>query len=301
MSFITLPAADIQVGKPIDQELMQLIKDNFDDLNTRLTSLVSGSVPNGSFEVDSDNDGIPDNWLAYSYSGGSFALETADHAHGAKCMKFVQTTSAGGGYCDSDYVPCSTYGYVRVGAFLKASNAAMRNVLEILYYNSAKSYISTSTVYDSTANPTTWGEITRTVLPPANARFFKLRVFGGWPSAQTGTAYWDNIVADFSRLDNYFAQTSGTMTYAQSGTTLTVGSKTATPYQAVATVMDIDLIGGQAITATLNGCAKTCSITPPLGRWTAIATANWVDGYVDAEEGEHQGYWNIILLLLRQA
>lgn len=301
MAFNTIPTADIQVGKPIDQELLQIIKDNFDDLNTRMTTIVSGQLPNGSFEVDSDNDGIPDNWTPYAYSGGSIAYDTSTPAHGAKAIKITQTTSAGGGYLESDYVPCSEYGYINVRALHKASAAGMNNTIQVLYYTAAKAYISAVWAYDSTANPTSWMEIIRTILPVANARFFKVRVFGGYPSSTTGVAYWDNLVVNFLRTDCYLAQTSGTMTYAQSGTSLTVGAKTQTPYGTVASIMDMDLVGGQAITATINGCAKTCSITPPAGRWTAIATANWVNGWVDSEEGQHAGSWFITLLLIRQA
>ncbi|MBE0556302.1 MAG: hypothetical protein IH628_03635, partial [Proteobacteria bacterium] len=240
MSFITLPTADIQVGKPIDQELMQLIKDNFDDLNTRMTSLTSGDIPNGSFEVDSDNDGIPDNWTRYLYSGGSGAFDTTTPAHGSKAYKLTQTTSAGGGYLESDYVPCSEYGYVNVRAIHKASVAGMNNAIQLVYYTAAKALISGVYVYSSTANPTSWTEIIRTDLPPAGARFVKVRVFGGYPSATTGVAYWDDVKANFLRSDNYVAQASGTMTADQSGTSFTVGSKTAQPYATTAVCMDID-------------------------------------------------------------
>jgi len=300
MAFTSIPSADIQVGKPVRQSLMQLVKDNFDDLNTRMTSLTSGMIPNGSFEVDSDNDGIPDNWTRYLYSGGSMSIETTAPAHGAKAIKFTQTTSSGGGYLESDYVPCSEYGYINIRAMHKSSVAGIDNCIQILYYTTTKAYISSAWVYDSTSNPTSWTEIIRTVLPVANARFCKIRVFGGYPSATTGSAWWDNVTVDFFRADNYFAQTSGSMAYPLTGTSLSVGSKTMTAYQDSAVVMDIDLAGGQAITATINGCAKTCSITPPLGRWTAIASANWTDSY-STEGGDYPGYWNISLLLIRQA
>ncbi len=299
--FTTLPTADVQVGKPIDQELMQLIKDNFDDLNTRMTSLVSGTIPNGSFEVDSDNDGVPDNWTFSPYSGGSLAYDTTTPSHGAKAIRITQTTASGGGLLDSDYIPCSEHCYVNIRAMHKASAAGMDNRIQLSYYSATKSYISTVSAYASTANPTSWTEIIATLLPVANARFLKVRIVGGSPGATTGIAYWDNLVVNALRLDNFVAQTSGSMLYNQSGSSLSVGSKTVTAYGDSATAMDVDRVGGAAITATINGCAKTCSITPPAGRWTAIAFGSWIDGWVDADEGQHAGSWNIILLLIRQA
>ena len=46
MAFVSIPSDDIATGKPTKQELFQTIKDNFDDHESRLTT-VEGSV--GSF------------------------------------------------------------------------------------------------------------------------------------------------------------------------------------------------------------------------------------------------------------
>ena len=43
MAFVTIPASSIDVGDPLTSDTMNLIKNNEDDLNTRLTSLESGA------------------------------------------------------------------------------------------------------------------------------------------------------------------------------------------------------------------------------------------------------------------
>ena len=72
MSYSALTTDETTAGKPGKQSLFRKIKDNFDYLYSLIASQSAGAgVPNGSFEIDSDSDGVPDNWTRSLYSGGA--------------------------------------------------------------------------------------------------------------------------------------------------------------------------------------------------------------------------------------
>lgn len=60
MAYEALTTVDADVDKPVRAETMQKIKDNFDYLYGVQSS--PNDLINGSLEIDSDGDGVPDNW-----------------------------------------------------------------------------------------------------------------------------------------------------------------------------------------------------------------------------------------------
>ncbi len=245
MAFVTLANSDIAVGKPVKQALMQQIKDNFDDLNTRVTAVVEAIVPNGSFEVDSDSDGIPDNWTRSLYTGGSSSFDTSTPVHGAKAYKITSPGGSGngGGYLDSDYILCSPNCTVAIGWLLKSSVAGIHNLVEILWYTAAKSYISTATLYDSAANPTSWTAYVRGVAPPSTAMFFKIRITGAKSdNTAGGTAYFDGVyLAGDERVDPSGAiaeQSTTSSAYIDRGSIAV-----ALPFLSAASIVELKIIG----------------------------------------------------------
>jgi hypothetical protein len=191
---------EIQVKKPVRSEWGQKVKDNFDYLYGIASSFVgSGIVPNGSFEVDSDNDGVPDNWALNLYPGGSAAFSTANPAHGSQSWKFVHPGGSGngGGYLDSAYIECFEYTRYIIGFIHWASNAAMKNQVIVRWYDKDKLFLSSDTVYSSTSNPTNRFIFLRGARAPNNATFLKIRVAGGYTDTnQAGSAYFDGITLD---------------------------------------------------------------------------------------------------------
>ena len=159
MAYTAITNDEIQVKKPVRQELMQKIKDNFDDHETKL-SAASGAetIPNSSFEIDSDADGIPDNWTRYLYPGGSGGFETTNPAHGAKAYKFVHPGGAGngGGYLESEYIKISGVDTMPryISWFIWSSVEGIRNDVIIRFFTSDKTFIYENTLYSSTSNPT---------------------------------------------------------------------------------------------------------------------------------------------------
>ena len=131
MGYSAILSSEVDVDSPGKAELFQKIKDNFD----YLYSLIGGpvEVPNGSFEIDTDADGVPDNWTLNLYAGGSAAFDTITPAHGSRAYKFTRTSGAGngGGYLESGYMECSPIGVCVVGFSIKSSVAGLKNIVKI--------------------------------------------------------------------------------------------------------------------------------------------------------------------------
>lgn len=157
---------------------------------TRTINLLS----NGSFEVDSDADGTPDNWTLTPYSGSTNAVDTSDKGHGAQSMKFTSVGSGGGILVSDDFIPISPQKAVQV-SFLLKSTADVRNLVEAIWYTAGGTEISDTDIYDnSTTNPTSWALRGSTVIPPSTAYYMKIRIYGCHSSDVTaGTARFDNV------------------------------------------------------------------------------------------------------------
>lgn len=211
MAWNAILDAEIQVKKPVKQLLMQKVKDDLDYLYGISGPSSGGSPSNGSFEIDSDSDGVPDGWTKDLYPGGSGAFETTNPAHGAKAWKFIHPGGAGngGGYLTSDYVEIAQIKTYVLGFIHWASVAGMKNQVYVRYYDKDKIYISETQLYSSTANPTSPTYFIAAFTPPANARYIKVRGIGGYTDTNVaGTAYFDDIeLLPYKQESRYFYQT----------------------------------------------------------------------------------------------
>jgi len=154
------------------------------------------SVKNGSFETDDTTSGEPDDWTIVDYTGGSHSLDSTDQFHGLKSLKFVSTGN-GGGYATSDYFEVEEAKANNIDWNMKSSVADVRNVVDMLWYTSAKTLISTTNLYDdSTTNVTSWSAKSSQATPPSTARYAQIRIYGCHSSDSTsGTTWYDNIEA----------------------------------------------------------------------------------------------------------
>lgn len=162
----------------------------------QIGTIASTGVQNGSFEVDSDGNGQPDNWTLSTYLGGAGTLVTDAPAHGAKALRLTHPGGAGngGGYYESDYVICSSLIKAFHGFVHWASAAGMHNKVVVRYFDKAKVYLSSADLYDSTDNPTTPTYFIVAFQPPANARYYKLQLIGGHSDTDVaGAAYFDGV------------------------------------------------------------------------------------------------------------
>ena len=205
MSWDEITTAQIQVGKPGNQGLMQKIKDNLDYLYGIIGTLESGSK-NGSFEIYSIVGGVPvfNSWDISLYAGGSYGVGTTgtEIAHGAAALKLTHPGGVGngGGYADSDYVPCSSSLAEDLGFIHWSSNPATKNQVYVRYYDKDKVYFSEAQIYSSTSNPATAKLFQYQHTPPASAYFYKIRIIGGYTDTnQPGTAFFDGMFTEKSK------------------------------------------------------------------------------------------------------
>lgn len=166
---------------------------------TANAALVYATILNGSFETDSDANGIPDNWERTLQTAGAFVLDTTS-AHGAYAAKFTSIGGGGngGGYLQSaDFFEVSPVRFLSVSWLLKSSVAGVKNIVAVRWYSAASegSYISTTTLWsEDTNNPTSFTEFTMGTKPPSTARFAKLVLTGCDSSdATAGSTWFDGV------------------------------------------------------------------------------------------------------------
>jgi len=197
MAFNSIPQAWIASGMFAVQSLFQYIKDNFDTLYSFVVGSTASDIPNGSFEIDSDTDGIPDNWTQNLLPGGTAELDASAQSSAGKSLKFTHPGGAsnGGGYYDSGYAPCSPLRHVVLGWSLKSSIAAIHNAVDLRWYDKDHVYISTTNIYDeAAASPSAFTAMTGWALPPSTARYFKVRVTGGAVDvSNAGSTWFDDV------------------------------------------------------------------------------------------------------------
>lgn len=207
MGYEALTTAETGQGKFVTAELMAKVKGNFDYFYGLAGGSQGPQVLNGSFEIDSDSDGNPDSWTITDYAGGSHALYTTSPAHGAQALSFVHPGGAsnGGGHAESDYIECSQLTTLAIAFILWATAAGMKIQVNALFYTAAKIYVSTTSIYSSTSNPTSATAYIYSFTPPSTARYMKIQLIGGYTDTDVaGTCYFDDVrlngnpVADLS-------------------------------------------------------------------------------------------------------
>lgn len=219
MAFLSLPQSWIAVKKILKVSIFQYTKDNFDFLFSKISGGATEPT-NGSFEIDSDSDDVPDNWDWTVYNG-TLAFDTTTPAHGAQAVKITDPGGAGvgGGYLDSDYIEVSDIVTYFLAFLLKCSVAGVDTRVEIREYDKVKAYQSTQGLYSSTSNPTSWTKEQFSYAPAASIAYIKIRLIGGHTDTnQAGDIYFDDVI--FGRTIVSTAQTNAS-TNVSSGATYT--------------------------------------------------------------------------------
>lgn len=218
MPFVTI-TKPLQ-GDATKKALIDAIIDDLTYLNSVLSSVRTLSIPNGSFELDTDADGIPDQWTRTLFSGGSTAIVSSGGNIGKYSFKFTSPGGGGngGGYLDSaDFFEVSPLRYVQVSWQLKSSVINIRNKVEIRWYDNALNFISAIAIYDNQVNnPTVWARMVSAAYPPATARYAKLRITGADSSnTNAGNVEYDDF--QFNDAGLFLRQTvfdtAGTFTW----------------------------------------------------------------------------------------
>jgi hypothetical protein len=201
MAWNAITTAEIASGKPVcgPTGFGTKVRDCLNWLYGVIGSASVIGIPNGSFEIDSDSDGVPDSWTKSLYAGGTGGFYTTSPAHGATAWSFTHPGGAsnGGGYLDSDYLEVAELENYWLSFIHWATAAGMRNRVEIRYYDKAKAELgagSPAYLYNSVTNPTTATRFSYNFTPLATTRYIKFRLVGGFTDTDVaGTAYFDNI------------------------------------------------------------------------------------------------------------
>ena len=169
-----------------------------EELNANPDSLgfdeAGGLVPNGSFEIDSDADLVPDGYTLASEAGATNELDTSESTDGAQSFRFTSSGNGGGSLVTDDFFPVNDADSLRVNVDLRSTVANVRNIVRVEWYDVSQILISNSDAYDSTANPTTYTTQNLVVAPPALARFAKIRLIGIDPTVLlAGSTYFDRL------------------------------------------------------------------------------------------------------------
>jgi hypothetical protein len=307
MSFEALTADQIAAGSPADQVLFQKIKDDLDFLYGQIGSLPN-SLPNGSFEVDSDADGIPDGGTPNTYAGGSIAIDESSPLHGKRALRITSPGGSGngGGYWDFDYIEVSSFLSLAVSLLHLSSVSGIHNLVEVRWFDKDKVALTggdvSTTLYDSAANPTTASYLSASAVPPTGARFAKVRLTGAKNDNTTaGYAVFDCVHAGFQRVDTVAGKGYASFAYsAGEPDRIHIDGSLASPtpivLQGVCGVAT-GIIGGRDVTVDYrnsSSSAVSLDLTLPPGKWTITAT-----GFCKAES-ETTIYSTLTALAIRE-
>lgn len=171
---------------------------------------------NGSFEVDTDGDGIPDGWTYTGPAAGAVSASVV--GHGAKSFSINGASNHTGTLAMTTLQPCKgndlyTDGEMMVLRFWHyTSSAANDDTITVEWYDKAGGSLgAASTIWSwNTANTgmaSHWAQFFAAMKPADGARFFKLRLVGNTAGGGTGISYFDGLgvqTVAFKRKCDFF-------------------------------------------------------------------------------------------------
>lgn len=149
---------------------------------------------NGGFENDDDGSGVPDGWTV-SVTGSVFSVDTTAFQSGARSVKFTSSNAANSGYIETDALPIGNDRKWRVSFWAKVGTAGHAIKAEVFWFDATLSPLANpSTEILSTGGLTAWTKYINSVVPPASARYGKLRLTGKVSgSSDLSTAWFDTV------------------------------------------------------------------------------------------------------------
>ena len=257
--------------------------DSFDPSGSDQNVAYDNLIQNGSFETLGTGS-LPANWDITLYTNGTGVRVTDSVYHGGYALKFTSAGSGGGQAIGSAFTECSEGMPMSLMFAIRSDVADVRNVVEIYWYDKNQAQLAggsaKTTLYDDAAtNPTAWTVYRYFPIPPADARFCKVRLVGCDSSdATVGNTWFDGV----SLGDVPLVNSSGVLYFPGDATITGVfktgdGSAAAPSVRRTATadglfwaagVVGVSIGGvekGRFTSTGLNGCA--------IGATTAAAGA----------------------------
>lgn len=160
-----------------------------------------GLLANGSFEIDTNADNIPDSWVLVSEPNSNNQIDTTESTDGAQSFRFTSAGQGGGSLTTENFFPVNDVDTLRINFDIRSTIATVQNIVRVEWFDISQVAISNSTIYDSTANPVTFTSQNLTANPPTNARFAKLRLIGCDPAVVVpGSTYFDRVSVFYPAL-----------------------------------------------------------------------------------------------------
>lgn len=194
---------DMRIRDANGNLIVEELNANPDDLTSQASG---GLVPNGSFEIDGDADLIPDGWTLVNEAGSTNEIDTSESTDGAQSFRFTSVGTGGGSLTTTEFFPVNDVEDLRVNFDLRSTVADVRNIVRVEWYDASQVSISNTDIYDdATTNPTVATRFLLSAIPPANARFAKLRLIGCDPSDATpGSTYFDDVEVFYPPTEGVF-------------------------------------------------------------------------------------------------
>ncbi len=172
---------------------------------------------NGSFEIDTDGDNLPDGWDVTQ--NGTVAFDTSDVNHGGQSLKFTSIGAAGGGEIVSSAflnVVEARPNIFRYGVKIDWTSGTCRVVGQVDWYSEAEVFISTTTMFTNDyTGDVAWANPAVSVTPPTGATKAKLKIIGISDGITGVGSIW---------LDNMMFYISNSLDLTQTNATQTVNS-----------------------------------------------------------------------------
>ena len=251
------------VGETTKKSFADKILDNLQYLWENIGTAGGGGggnlVLNGSFEDPSSPDNAdPNSWEKDLYSGGSLTIDVdANAAHGRKSVKFTAASSSGGGYLTTvDYFEVSPGKPLTIDFVTKAQAGSGMPTIQVvvIYFTGAKTTISSDTAFhESDSNPTSWDRRVCVSIPPATARYAKLRLIGCAAGGNTGSAWFDGVEVT-TRMPTVYSCYPGLGTDIAPLSTNSTGW--VTPTGGSIPIVLPDVSGGWWVRATVKGYVR---------------------------------------------
>jgi len=195
-----------------DDVLISNVDNVGSDSTSGRTSPFNNMCPNGDFEKNTGNDGVPSDWVLSITSGATIDIDTSDQLQGLSSLQFVDGGS-GAGTATSGFFEVQASKVLIATFGIKASATTTNNDVEIFWYTSAKvaaATPSTSLYSVTTTAPTSWTEQAFNVTPGSDAKYAKIKITG---SGSSGTTRYDRVYVGYTPIPATQAEvTAGTNT-----------------------------------------------------------------------------------------
>ena len=189
------------VDHPGSEDLIQDIIDGLNGVNTsELSTTKLFQVANGSFEasvgsfvVATDNGG----WTWTPSGAGTCAVtqNASNVFHGLQAVAITSggTNTNGGTLESTNFIPTTGNIFVWLNWYLKCSVVGVAVKVSIEFYDYLQSIISTTCIYKSVLNPTSYEWYDSWAFTPSGCRFIKILITVGAASSASGVVYVDGM------------------------------------------------------------------------------------------------------------